>query len=113
MVVGAGGRGREEGERERKKQRSPSRSRSRSPKEEFRTPPSTRRQPADNAEVNRLIKALNDGDANNATNIARQLARNKEPIRFALDMINESGNEAPRPPPQPVQEPIRYIFLLK
>jgi len=64
----------------------------------------------DNKNVNDLISALNDGNEDEAARIARALAREKEPVRFALNMINESGKSAPRPKPEPVQEPIKYLF---
>ena len=60
-----------------------------------------------NVKMNQLIQALNGGDAENAARIARELARNQSPIQFSLDMINESGNAAPRQPPVPVVEPLR------
>jgi hypothetical protein len=64
----------------------------------------------DNKNVNDLIRALNDGNEGEAARIARALAREQQPVRFALNMINESGKAAPRPKPEPVQEPIKYLF---
>ncbi len=63
--------------------------------------------------MNRLIRALNDNEAEDAAKIARQLAQQKESIRFTLDMINESGNVAQRQPKQPVVKPLEYLFLFE
>jgi hypothetical protein len=60
--------------------------------------------------VNDLIKALNGGNEKEAAEIARALARDKQPVQFALNMINESGNTVARPKPEPVIEPIKYLF---
>jgi hypothetical protein len=60
--------------------------------------------------VNDLIRALNDGNEKEAAEIARVLARGQQKVQFALNMINESGNTAPRPKPEPVIEPIKYLF---
>ncbi len=45
-----------------------------------------------------------------AAAIAGELARAKQPARFALDMINESGNAPQTPPPPPPEKPLTYLF---
>ncbi len=60
--------------------------------------------------MNELIGALNASNADKAAKIARELAEDGQSIRFALDMINESGNTPVRQPPQPVVEPFRYLL---
>lgn len=63
--------------------------------------------PVSNESVNRLLRALNDSNVDEATRIARQLASQKATIRFSLDMINEFGNTKPKQPPKPVVLPIK------
>ena len=72
-------------------------------------PPDVGPGPMNNEDVNRLITALKNSDADRAARTARQLAENKTPIQFSLDMINEAGNTAPPPPPQPVVQPLKYL----
>lgn len=57
-----------------------------------------------------LIRALDDGNEDEAARIARALARNQKQVRFTLNMINESGKARPPPIPEPVVEPIKYLF---
>ena len=72
-------------------------------------PPDDGPGPMNNEDVNRLITALKNSEADKAARIARQLAEQRTPIQFSLDMINETGNVAPPPPPQPVVKPLRYL----
>lgn len=53
---------------------------------------------------------MNEQDADKAGKLARELANQGESIGFALDMMNESGNEPPRVPPEPVIEPLKYLL---
>jgi hypothetical protein len=63
--------------------------------------------------VNELIRALNERNAEKAAKLAHDLAQHQQSIRFALDMINESGNAPPSQPPPPVVEPLKYLFRFK
>ncbi len=60
-----------------------------------------------------LLNALNDGDEQKAAKIAGILAGNQEKVQFSLNMINESGNAAPRAPPKPVLVPLKYLFYFQ
>jgi len=62
-----------------------------------------------NEKVNQLVAAVNDGNAERAAKIARELAQSQQSIRFALDMINESGNAPSRLPPEPPVKPLKYL----
>ncbi len=63
--------------------------------------------------MNELIRALNQSNAEGAAKIARDLAREQQSVRFALDMINESGDAPARPPPTPAVKPIEYLFCFE
>ncbi|CAF3589360.1 unnamed protein product [Rotaria sordida] len=70
-------------------------------------------EPIPNENVNRLIQALNNSNGDEAARIARQLASQKIPIRFALDMINEYGNAPPREPPKPPVKPLQLKLTIE
>ncbi|CAF2346057.1 unnamed protein product [Rotaria sp. Silwood2] len=70
-------------------------------------------EPIPNEDVNRLIRALNDNNGDEAARIARQLASKKIPIRFALDIINEHGNATPKQPPKPVVKPLLLKLVIE
>jgi hypothetical protein len=89
------------------------RRRSPSPRRRSPSPPYSSPEPIDSKNVNDLIKALNGGNEKEAAEIARALARDKQPVQFALNMINESGNTVARPKPEPVIEPIKLKLSIE
>lgn len=61
----------------------------------------------DEAKVNKLITALSNRNADEAAQVANQLANVRTPIRFGLDLMNETGNTPPAPPQRPVEKPLK------
>ncbi len=63
--------------------------------------------------MHELIRALNEKSTGEAAELARDLAQRRESVRFALDMINESGNAPPSQPQPPAPELLKYLFRFK
>ncbi|CAF0859468.1 unnamed protein product [Adineta steineri] len=70
-------------------------------------------EPESDENVKQFIRALNDNKPDIASQIARLLAQNKTSIRLGLDIINESGNAPPAPPPEPVEKPLKLKLSIE